>query len=250
MEINENLERAAEILLKSKHTTAFTGAGISVESGIPPFRGDDGLWAKYDPIILDLDYFMKNPEDSWKVIKELFYDFFDRAMPNKAHLILAQMEKQGMLQEIITQNIDSLHQKAGSQNVYEFHGTSARLICTSCNQYINADKKILKKIPPYCTCGGLLKPDFVFFSEAIPAIAYEASSKAAKNAEAFLIIGTTGEIIPASYIPLEAKQNGAKIIEINTEASQFTKGGITDVFLKGKATTIMARLAQLLNIQS
>jgi len=127
-----NIEKAAKIIKSAKHVTAFTGAGISVESGIPPFRGDGGIWGKYDPKILDLPYFLANPLDSWIVIKEIFYEFFGKAKPNNAHKMLAEMESLGWLKAIITQNIDNLHQEAGSKNVIEFHGNSKILVCTNC----------------------------------------------------------------------------------------------------------------------
>ena len=106
--MEDQIGKAAEMLRESRYTTAFTGAGISVESGIPPFRGNDGIWEKYDPKVLEIAYFMENPVKSWTIIKEIFYDFFGLAKPNKAHLALAEMEKQGLLGRIITQNIDCL----------------------------------------------------------------------------------------------------------------------------------------------
>ncbi len=240
---NDQLAQAAQILSEADHVTAFTGAGISVESGIPPFRGSEGLWSRYDPVVLDLDYFFRNPKASWKVIREIFYDFFGEARPNAAHKVLAQLETKGMLKEIITQNIDNLHQKAGSKNVIEFHGTAEQLICTSCHKVYRATEVDLNSLPPRCTCSGLLKPDFIFFGEGIPQDAYEKSLWAAESADVFLVIGTTGEIMPASQIPYLAKQNGAKIIEINTKASNYTYG-LTDVFLQGKATEVMQKLLE------
>ena len=243
MTINNNdINMAVELLKKSKYTTAFTGAGISVESGIPPFRGEMGLWSKYDPIILDINYFMSNPLESWEVIKEIFYDFFGKAEPNAAHYALSRMENAGLLQNIITQNIDNLHQLAGSSTVYEFHGNSHTLICTSCSKTYGIEDIELDKLPVSCSnCGSLVKPDFIFFGEGIPQHAYQKSIEAAEKADIFLVIGTTGEIMPASQIPHVAKANGAKIIEINPEPSNFTNS-ITDIFLQGKATEIMKKL--------
>ncbi len=239
---------AVELLKQSKYTTAFTGAGISVESGIPPFRGETGLWSKYNPIVLDIDYFHSHPLESWKVIKEIFYDFFGKAKPNKAHRVLAAMEQKGMLKNIITQNIDNLHQEAGSKEVYEFHGNSRDLVCTKCSKRFKMEEINFEQLPVSCdVCGGLVKPDFIFFGEGIPSEAYSKSLAAAENADVFLVIGTTGEIMPASQIPIMAKNNGAKIIEINVEPSNYTYH-ITDVFLKGKATEVMERLSALLNL--
>ena len=241
-----NLKKAAEILKQSKHITAFTGAGISVESGIPPFRGKNGLWSKYDPKILELNYFFQHPKDSWEIIKEIFYDFFGQAEPNAAHLTLAEMEKNNLLQAVITQNIDNLHQKAGSKNVFEFHGTSNKMLCTNCKRKFESDRVHLDKLPPKCiACGGLLKPDFIFFGEGIPPVAYQKSIEEAENADVFLLIGTTGLIEPAASIPYKAKYNGAVIIEVNPERTVFTEK-ITDLFLQGKATEIMKQLRELI----
>lgn len=240
--LKNNIDQAVKLLKKSGYTTAFTGAGISVESGIPPFRGDTGLWSKYDPIVLDIDYFNANPRESWNVIKEIFYDFFGKAKPNAAHYALSEMEGADLLQNIITQNIDNLHQLAGNTTVYEFHGNSHTLICTNCPKTYGIDDIDFGSLPVRCTdCGSLVKPDFIFFGEGIPPVPYQKSIEAAEKADVFLVIGTTGEIMPASQIPHLAKANGAKIIEINPEPSNFTNS-ITDIFLQGKATGVMKEL--------
>jgi len=240
--LDKNINEAIALLKDSKYTTTFTGAGISVESGIPPFRGDTGLWSKYDPIVLDINYFKANPLESWKVVKEIFYDFFGKANPNGAHLALAKLENKGFVENIITQNIDNLHQLAGSKNVYEFHGNSHSLICTKCSKEFSISNINLNKLPVICdSCGGLVKPDFIFFGEGIPPVAYQQSIEAAENADVFLIIGTTGEIMPASQIPYLAKENGAKIIEINPERSSFTNT-IVDIFVQDKAAVVMSKI--------
>lgn len=237
--MKRSILKAAELLHKSSYTTAFTGAGISVESGIPPFRGETGLWSKYDPIVLDIDYFHSHPLESWKVIKEIFYDFFGKAKPNQAHKVLAYLEAKGVIKNIITQNIDNLHQEAGSKEVYEFHGNSRELVCTKCGIRFAMGDINFDNLPVTCdACGGLVKPDFIFFGEGIPTLAYERSLEAAQKADLFLVIGTTGEIMPASQIPVIAKNNGATIIEINTEPSNYTHS-ITDIFLQGKASEMM-----------
>lgn len=236
------VKRAAQLIAASKHNTGFTGAGVSVESGIPPFRGENGLWARYDPGILDLDNFYTHPLDTWKVIKEIFYDFFGKAKPNEAHTVLARMEEKGMIKSVITQNIDNLHQEAGSKTVYEFHGNSRNLVCMDCQKTHRVTDELIQDLPPKCRhCGGLLKPDFIFFGEMIPEYAYKKSVEEAQKADVFIVIGTTGEIVPASLIPTMAKENGVKIIEINPRKSLFTDA-ITDVFLKGKATEVMSAL--------
>lgn len=238
----DKIRDAANLLRKSTFTTAFTGAGISVESGIPPFRGENGLWSKYDPGTLEISNFTTHPTESWRVIKEIFYDFFTHAKPNKAHFVLARMELEGLLGQVITQNIDNLHREAGSRVVSAFHGNSSNLICLHCGRTYHIDEISLDLLPPTCReCGGLLKPDFVFFGEQIPQIPLMASYEAASISEVMLIIGTGGEVMPANQIPVMAKQNGARIIEINPAASAYT-GNITDIFLKGKATAIMELL--------
>ena len=123
------IREAVTAIKKSKNTIAFTGAGNSVESGVPPFRGEHGLWNKYDPDVLDLRYYMQNKEECWKYIREIFYDFFSSAQPNAAHKVLAKMEEENLLKAVITQNIDNMHQEAGSKTVYEFHGNSKKLKC-------------------------------------------------------------------------------------------------------------------------
>ena len=169
-------QQAAELILKSKHTTVFTGAGISVESGIPPFRGETGLWSQYDPIILDLDYYYRHPNESWPAIKKLFYDFFGSAKPNLAHQIIAQWEKKELVHTIITQNIDHLHQNAGSVKVLEFHGSSLSFICAQCNKVYKVASINLDDNPPLCqNCTSLLKPNFIFFGEGINSSIYKES---------------------------------------------------------------------------
>ncbi|MHA1728093.1 MAG: NAD-dependent protein deacylase [Promethearchaeota archaeon] len=241
-------QRAVDLIIKSKYTVIFTGAGVSVESGIPPFRGENGLWTIYNPIFLDTNYFKTNPIKSWKLIKEIFYDFFGQAKPNDAHQVIAEWEKQGIIQAIITQNIDNLHQEAGSKNVLEFHGTAQTLSCMGCGTQFDSFK-FLNKIPPYCPhCNGLLKPDFVFFTEPIPPKVYENAMKNAAMAELFVLVGTTGEIMPASMIPYVAKENGAEFIEININPSKYTKT-VTDIFLEGKATEVFMKLDELIYLR-
>jgi len=238
--------KVAQLLKKSKSTMAFTGAGISVESGVPPFRGEHGLWNKYDPKVLDIDYFHSNGGRAWLYIREIFYEFFGKAQPNEAHRVLARMEQAGLLQALVTQNIDNLHQLAGSQNIYEFHGNSNRLVCPECGRISDISDFNLDHIPPTCPIDdAILKPDFIFFGEGIPPIAYEKSFEAARNCEVCLIIGSTGEVTPAAYVPQTAKRSGAVIIEINPEESLFTHT-ITDIHLRGKAGEELGLLEKIL----
>jgi NAD-dependent deacetylase len=240
--LSDNITKAATAIRKAKFVTAFTGAGISVESGIPPFRGKGGLWNKYEPQLLEIQYFMENPEESWKVIKEIFFDFFGTAEPNRAHVVLAKMEDAGYLKEIVTQNIDNLHQAAGNKTVHEFHGNSRNLVCTKTGEKLPAAHADLEALPPiHPATGGLLKPDFIFFGEGIDMTTFQESVRAAQHSDVQIVIGTTGEVMPAGQIPLIAKDKGATIIEINIEESNFTRNA-SDIFLPGKATEIMDML--------
>lgn len=242
----EKIELAAELIRKSRYTVAFTGAGISVESGIPPFRGENGLWNKVDPIFLEIDFFHKKPFQSWKIIKEIFYDKLGDAAPNLAHEMLAKMEQRSYLESVITQNIDHLHHKAGNRYVYELHGTYKQLVCTNCNSEYDMSFADLKYLPPTCfVCKGILKPDIVFFNEPIPHFAKKRSFEEAAKADVLIIIGTNAEVLPAAQIPEIAKEHGAKIIEINIKPTHFTDS-ITDIFLEMKATEAFAEIGRLL----
>lgn len=238
------LSAAAEILRRSKNTLVFTGAGISVESGIPPFRGPGGLWSKHDPGLFEISYFRANPGPGWQLLKTLFYEGLAQAKPNAAHLALARLERAGKVAAVVTQNIDGLHQAAGSGIVHEFHGSIRELHCLDCPGQVPASAVSLLVLPPPCPeCGGVLKPGIVFFGEAIPEEASRAAVEAAHRAEAVLVIGTTGEVMPAARVPMLAKQCGAAVVEINIRPSAYTHA-ITDVFLQGPAGEIMQALAE------
>lgn len=242
----KQLHNAAEAIKISKYAVAFTGAGISVESGIPPFRGENGLWNKYDPEVLNVSYFYQHPEESWKVIKEIFYEHFGKAEPNEAHKVLSQLEQRDIIKFIITQNIDNLHHKAGSKRIAEFHGNSRKLICIECGKIYSVTEEIIAHIPPRCECRGILKPDFIFFGEGIPKEAFEKSRQAAEMVDVMILIGTTGEVYPASMLPRMAAERGAYIIEINPTESLYTDS-ITDIFLKEKAATAMQAVIETID---
>lgn len=241
MENDMLIENAAEAMLGASHLSAFTGAGISVESGVPPFRGENGLWNTYDPSVLELSFFRRYPEKCWPVIREIFYDHFSQAEPNAAHLLLAELEKMGILKALITQNIDDLHHRAGSRSVIEYHGNSRQLICISCGAKSTVSKETISRLPPRCNCGGIYKPDFVFFGEAIPADAMKYSQEAAYATDCMVLIGTTGEVYPAAMLPQIASRRGATIIEINPSPSNYTDT-ITDIYLPMKAGEAGERL--------
>lgn len=213
-----------------------------MESGIPPFRGPGGLWDKYDPQSLEIHHFLENPESSWRVIREIFYETFEKAQPNAAHIALAELENRGILKAVITQNIDNLHQRAGSQAVVEFHGSSRTLMCIGCTKMYDAEEMDFSELPPTCrVCGAILKPDFVFFGEPIPHQAYARAFLEAERTDVLLIIGTTGEVMPAALVPRIAKSKGATLIEINPAESNYTRS-ITDIFVEAKAAEAMTRL--------
>lgn len=238
--------QAAGLIANSRHLVAFTGAGISVESGIPPFRGKHGIWEQYDPSVLDIDFFTSHPSESWEVISRIFYDYFIDAVPNAAHFLLATLEKKGMLKAVITQNIDNMHREAGSVEVIEYHGNSKWLKCNHCGERYELSNVALNPLPPRCMEDQeVLKPDFVFFGEGIPPEAAGRSVEEVTLADLLLIIGTTGEVMPAGMLPSIAKSNGAKIIEINPRRSAYTSS-LTDLFLQGPAAEISLQLESFL----
>ena len=243
-ELPPSYHQAASRIRGANYLTAFTGAGISVESGIPSFRGEGGLWTHYNPQVLEINYFLSHPKDAWTVIKEIFYDNFGKAEPNMAHKTLAYWEEIDLLQALITQNIDDLHFVAGNTNPIEYHGNSRMLISTETGQRFDASPQRLTTLPPLDDNGALLKPDFVFFGEGIPQDAARRAEHAAGTTDVMIIIGTTGEVYPAASIPLSAHQNGAFIIEINTTPTVYTES-ITDIFLQAPATEAMSTLGML-----
>ena len=239
------MNEAIKLIKNAKNGVIFTGAGVSVESGIPPFTGAGGLWNQYDPHFIELDFFYSNPKRSWEEMKKIFFTCMDEAKPNKAHEILAVLEKRGGFQGVITQNIDGLHQKAGSKNVQEFHGTIHSMHCINCGRRYATSEVNLESLPPTCFCGGVLKPDFVFYGEGIPPGVYEKSQEMIWAADVVLVVGTAGQVMPACSLPMIAKQNGAKIVEVNTLKSAYTDT-ITDEFVQQKATEFFAELEKQL----
>jgi NAD-dependent deacetylase len=184
--------------------------------------------------MLELDYFLAHPGTAWPMIREIFYEHFGTAKPNRAHEVLAAWEALGRLKTLITQNIDNLHYLAGSRNIVEFHGNSRLLVCLGCSQRVEAAPSLLEKLPPMCPCGGVYKPDFIFFGEGIPQSAHARSQDAARRTDVMLVVGSTGEVYPAAMVPRWASEAGAKIIEINPEPSEFT-ASVSDIHLPMKA---------------
>ena len=245
--MSTELEKAAELITKSKNMIALTGAGISVESGIPDFRSSGGLWDKYDPAIYASIYSFKNmPEKVWEMIFELM-EITGSAKPNPGHIALAELEKMGFLKAVITQNIDNLHQEGGSSNVIEYHGNANKLECLKCDhEFAPDDFNIQGKEVPLCPdCGKILKPSVVFFGEMIPQKALYESQKYAEKADVVLVVGTSAIVYPAAGIPAIARGNGAKIIEFNLEETELTHD-VTDIFVQGSAGKTLPALVELL----
>ncbi len=238
----QKMSAAAAQLSRARHAVALTGAGISVESGIPPFRGAGGLWEKIDPMrYAHIDALAHDPGGVWQVLFLELKKVIERAAPNAGHLALARLERMGILQSVITQNIDGLHQKAGSRDVIEFHGSFAVHRCMSCDRRIDADELSLTVLPPRCVCGGVLRPDVVMFGEAIPTACHRRAQALAAECDIMLIIGTSATVEPAAHLPAIAKRNGAFLIEINPENTPLS--GISDTTLLGPAGDVMQRLA-------
>jgi NAD-dependent deacetylase len=238
--IEKMIGKAARMLCDSRLTLALTGAGISVESGIPDFRSPGGVWERYDPAEYGTIWaFRADPVKVWHMIREMS-EMVNRAQPNPAHLGLAQLQSWGLLHTIITQNIDSLHQRAGASRVVEYHGSSRTLSCLSCERRFKAEA-VAGVVPPRCVCAEILKPDVVFFGEPIPLEALRESQRLASSCETLLVIGTSAEVAPANSLPQTAKVAGARIVEINVQPTVLTSS-FTDIFLQGKAGAIVTRL--------
>ena len=238
------IQRAAKDILNSKKTIAFTGAGISVESGIPDFRGAQGLWQKYDPEeYAHIHAFYSNPDRVWLMLKDMLA-LVMTAKPNPAHLGLAELERMGLLSSIITQNVDGLHQAAGSHKVVEFHGSHRTLSCLKCSTTIDGTTLKMEDLPARCTrCSSLLKPDVVFFGEPIPWEVQVTSFKESKSCTMVLVIGTSAVVYPAASIPITAKERGATVIEINMERTPLTDQ-ISDYLIPGSAGEIIPAIVE------
>jgi len=240
-----NARELADLLNKAQAGVALTGAGISVDSGIPSFRGADGLWTHYEPLeYAHIRAFLKNPAKVWKMLLELD-EIIGRARPNAAHLALAELERLGKLKGIITQNIDNLHQAAGSHRVVEYHGNAHRFVCLGCGRVFTREELDFSRLPLYCRCQGLIKPDVVFFGEDIPPRANAAAWELAEHSDLFLVIGTSAEVAPASLLPYVAKRHGALVVEINLEPTTLTEH-LTDYFIQESANQVLPQALALL----
>ncbi len=241
----EKIIQVAERLAAGGGSVAFTGAGISVESGIPDFRSAGGLWEKFEPMeYATIEAFLRDPIKVWDMLREMDA-VLAAAEPNPAHLGLARLEQLGVLSGVITQNVDNLHQRAGSREVIEFHGNGNRLVCMRCKRSLDAAearRRREEEFPPRCPdCHDILKPDVVFFGEPIPTLAGVEAMRLAQHAPVMLVVGTSALVAPASYLPVVAKKTGALIVEINREHTVLT-GDLADVSLRGRAGELLPRL--------
>jgi NAD-dependent deacetylase len=240
-------EKLAAILRQHRRIVALTGAGISVESGIPDFRSPGGLWERFDPMeYATIHAFRKNPAKVWQLLKEMDATI-TAARPNPAHFALAELEARGRLLGVITQNVDNLHQAGGSKKVVEYHGNAHRFVCDSCRGQHPRETLDFEHPPLYCLCGGLIRPDVVFFGEPIPAAAQQEADSLAQACDLLLIIGTSGEVSPANYLPHTAKDHGALIVENNLEPTRLTRT-VTDYFLPGKAGKLWPEVMDKLKV--
>lgn len=225
----QNDEEFVEKVKEAESVVFFTGAGISAESGIPTFRGEGGIWNKLKPEELaSFDAFLKNPELVWEWYnhrKQIVHD----SKPNPAHEAIAEMEKVFPDVSIITQNIDNLHRRAGSKNIYELHGNIERNYCINCKTFFNAEFEFEGKAP-ICKCGGLIRPDVVWFGEYLPEDQFTASEKAAFGADIFFIVGTSGVVYPAASLIFVAQKKGAFIVEINLDKTEITPAASRSFF--------------------
>ena len=227
--------------MEAARIVAFTGAGISAESGIPTFRGPNGLWRNFSPEDLATpEAFARDPRLVWE-----WYDWrrqiIRKAQPNSGHLALAEIERRaGERFTLVTQNVDGLHDRAGSRNVVKLHGDIWRVRCVRCGAEELNEQVPLEPLPPLCRCGALLRPGVVWFGEALPESAWERAHAAAARADIFLVIGTSAMVYPAAGLVQTAGQSGARVAIVNpdpTPADEFAEW-----ILRGPAGEILARL--------
>ncbi|MGD0279173.1 MAG: NAD-dependent deacylase [Smithella sp.] len=246
------INKVAEMIAASKRLVVFTGAGISTESGIPDFRGPDGLWTKVDPEDFTINRFLRSGETRKKVWYYLVEGgLMTNSAPNKAHLAIAELERMNKLSSVITQNIDNLHQRAGNNPkiVHELHGNMQWLVCLDCGEHYDLEL-IRKKHPspdqfPSCEkCRGILKPDVVFFGEMLPQHTLMMAERESQECDLFIVIGSSLVVYPAAYMPIYAKRSGANIVIINR--GDTGHDDIADVFINAPAGDTMTRIVDRL----
>ena len=254
--LKHSVEEAASIMRRSSHVVALAGAGLSVESGIPPYRGPGGLWTKNgQPPLLSYQEFVQDPKAWWeqRLKSELepgnvIYEMklaVDRAVPNPGHRALAELERRGLLQSTVTQNVDNLHRVAGSKELLEIHGNRTWLRCTGCGERWPRQGYTFDTLPPTCRiCGGVVKLDTVMFGEPVPRPMLQACLDQAERCDCMLLVGTSGTVNPAASLPLAAKDTGVVIIEINPAATALTTW--CDLVLDGPSGEVLPLLLEAL----
>ena len=242
--MERSIQNLKQIINKSKRIVAFTGAGLSAESGISTYRGAGGLWSKYDPnIYANIDIFLKDSTYYWNFFKEERYNTIKKAKPNKAHFILAKLENEGKLVCVITQNIDGLHQLSGQKKVIELHGNTRKITCLKCKKTYTMEeiyKKLDSQFPPTCKCGGMLKPDTVLFGEPLPQDALKEAQLISQSCDVFLVLGSSLVIYPAAQLPIIAKQNNAKLAIINIDPTPLDD--IADIVINEKVSKVLSKI--------
>jgi NAD-dependent deacetylase len=257
----KHLDEAVDAFLSARHPAAFTGAGISVESGIPDFRSPDGLWTIFSPEeYATIDAFLEDPEKAWKLYRAIG-EALNGTKPNPAHCALARLEKSGHLSGLVTQNVDGLHQAAGSENVIEIHGDHQHLQCLECGKLEKVERAhyTSEQVPRCGACGYALKPNVVLFGEGIRHM--DEITALLEACDLLLVIGTSAQVYPAAGIPGLVKEKGGLIYEFNLEATDLTRGEVgsgflarflfpgaggtgTDFFFKGEAGETLSLLAE------
>lgn len=244
-DLQTELGRAAEFLAAARKIVVLTGAGVSKESGIPTFRdAQTGLWAQYDPQKLaTTEGFLRDPSLVWR-----WYDFRRKMIrdvkPNAGHFALAELEKMFSEFKLLTQNIDGLHRAAGSIQMVELHGSIDRFKCFD-KGHPAEDIPFELEEPPLCACGSLIRPDIVWFGEALDGRNLQESFRCAEAADVFIVVGTSALVYPAASFPAVASDHGAKVIECNMEETAISD--IADVFLQGPSGITLPKLVALLN---
>jgi NAD-dependent deacetylase len=226
-------------------TVAFTGAGVSTASGIPDFRGEDGLWTRYDVEDFHVRRLRADPAGFWTDRLDLAEELRADADPNPAHEALARLERAGHLDAVVTQNVDGLHRAAGSDEVVKLHGNGSRVVCTDCGDRFDAEP-VRERVregerPPRCDCGGLLKPDVVLFGERLPEAALLRARALAEGADVFLAVGSSLTVEPAAGLPRRAAADGATLAVANLDETPFSGRATYD--LRADVTDVLPRLA-------
>jgi NAD-dependent deacetylase len=218
----DEISYLSDLIKAHNRIFVLSGAGISTESGIPDFRGPGGLYSKYPPYMFEIDFLKQNPDQFYSIYKELLKTIIN-AFPNPAHFFIARLEKIGKIQLVATQNIDGLHQKAGSEKVVELHGNATRFYCEKCNTKYEFDevyKILLDGRVPICKCGGLIRPDVIFFGEPLKETDLREAFKNAEIADLHLVLGSSLVVYPAASLPLLAIENRIPLVIINMGETQ------------------------------